>query len=108
MPRSKRYLFVGYENGSHSVRYYNPETRKVHTSRNFRFLDNLPTTPSAPELILVDPAVSREGESVRCGANVTQQPGNTEPGNVQPRNKRMRERNWKKWTTSLNGENYAL
>ncbi len=96
MPRSKRYLFVGYKDGSHSVRYYNPETRRVLTSRNFHFLDTLPTTPSAPELILVDPAVLREGESVRCGDNVTQQPGtthpaNVEPGSVQPGYKRMRE-----------------
>jgi len=106
-PHSKRYLFVGYDNSSHSVKYYNPETRKVHTSCNFRFLDNLPTSPSVPEVVLVDPAVPREGESVRCGDNVTQQPGivqlanieqlgivqpgNIEPGNTQPGNKWMRE-----------------
>ena len=48
MPRSKRCLFVGYEDGSHSVTYYNPETRRVLTLRNFRFLNNLPNTPSAP------------------------------------------------------------
>jgi len=64
-PRSKRYLFVGYDDGS----------------RNFRFLDNLPTSPSAPELVLVDPVVPREGEYARGGDNVTQQPGSVQPAN---------------------------
>ena len=50
---------------------------------------------STPELILVDPTVPREGESVCCGNNVTQQLGNAQsaniPKNVQPDKKRMRE-----------------
>jgi len=96
MPRSKCYLFVGYEDSSHSVRYYNPEMRKVLTLCNFHFLNNLPTTPSMPELILVDPTMPCEGESVRSGDNITQQlgtaqPANTELGDVHPGNKRMRE-----------------
>ena len=94
-PRSKRYLFVGYDDGSKSVRYYNPETRKVLTSRNFRFLDNLPPSPSPPELILIDSVVPREEEYARGGDSVTQQPGfvrpANEPGNMQPESKQIRE-----------------
>ena len=40
-PHSKAQIFVGYDNGSKSVLYYNTETRKVLTSCNFHFL-NLP------------------------------------------------------------------
>ena len=63
-PRSKQMLFMGYEEESKSVLYYNPETRRVLTSRNFRFLSNLPEHPSSPEPIyLPSPACMREGES---------------------------------------------
>jgi len=87
MLRSKCYLFVDYEDGSHSVRYYNPEMHRVLTLCNFSFLDNLLTIPSMPELILVDPAVLREKESV-----IMQQLGtNIELGDVQSKNKQMRE-----------------
>jgi len=41
LPRSKQHIFIGYDDGSRSVKYYNPETRKVLTSRNFQFLTNL-------------------------------------------------------------------
>ena len=35
--KSRRRLFMGYDDGSKSIKYYNAETRKVLTSRNFRF-----------------------------------------------------------------------
>jgi hypothetical protein len=35
LPRSKQQIFVGYDDGSKSIKYYNPETRKVLTSRNY-------------------------------------------------------------------------
>ena len=74
-PCSKRHVFIDFEDESHSVKYYSAETRKVLTSRNFRFLDNLPPTPSQPEAILLDPAVPREGECARLDNSVsTQQP----------------------------------
>ena len=45
-PKSKQQLFVGFDDGSKSVKYYNAETRKVLTSRNYRFLTNLPDRKS--------------------------------------------------------------
>ena len=62
--RSKDYTFVGFDDGAHSIKYYNAETRKVLTSCNFHFLNNLPENPSSPEPILVElgPAMPREGE----------------------------------------------
>jgi hypothetical protein len=64
LPKSKQQIFVGYDDGSKSIKYYNPETRRVLTSRNYQFLTNLPRQPGTPESIVVElpPAVPREGE----------------------------------------------
>ena len=60
LPKSQRRAYVGFEDGSKSVKYYNADTRKVLTSRNYRFL-TIPTgTP--PEEIVVAPDMPREGE----------------------------------------------
>ena len=63
-PKSKQQLFVSYDNGSKSVKYYNPETRKVLTTRNFKFLTNFPETEAPAEPIVIDsaPVVPHEGE----------------------------------------------
>jgi hypothetical protein len=60
-PKSKRQAYVGYDDGSKSVQYYNAETRKILTSRNYRFL-TLPEKESPPEEIEVAPDTPREGE----------------------------------------------
>ena len=64
LPKSKPYLFVGFDDGSKSVKYYVAETRKVLTSRNFRFLTNLPVAAAPPEPFFIEPLpdVPREGE----------------------------------------------
>jgi len=71
-PRSKQQIFVGYDDGSNSVKYYNPKTRKILTSRNFKFLTNLPVKSGTPEPIQINqdlpPAMLREGEN---GSNQT-------------------------------------
>ena len=74
-PRSKQQIFMGYDDGSKSILYFNPATRKVLTSRNFQFLTHLPEQPGTPEPIHVDlsPAVPREGEY--DGVQSTLQPG---------------------------------
>ena len=59
LPKSKRKAFVGFDDGSKSVRYYNAETRKILTSRNFRFL-SLSNEDSLHENIVVAPDPQRE------------------------------------------------
>ena len=61
LPKSQRRSLVGFNDGSKSVIYYNPETRKVLTSRNYRFL-NPPITHTPPEEIGINPDTLREGE----------------------------------------------
>ena len=59
-PRSKRQALVGYDDSSKSVLYYSAESRKVLTSRNFKFLD---PSHADPECILITPDnAAREGE----------------------------------------------
>jgi hypothetical protein len=60
--KSRWRLFMGYDDGSKSIKYYNTETRKVLTSRNFRFL-SLTQDKSPPEPIEVLPNAPHEGES---------------------------------------------
>jgi len=69
LPKSQRRAYVGYDEGSKAIQYYNAATKNVLTSRNFRFLT--PTEPSPPEEIIVEPdeqgenAPSNEGEEDR-------------------------------------------
>jgi Reverse transcriptase (RNA-dependent DNA polymerase) len=62
LPKSKRQAYVGFDDGSKAVKYYNAETRKVLISRNFKHL-----TPSqrnkTPEPIIITPNARPEGES---------------------------------------------
>jgi hypothetical protein len=62
LPKSKRRIYVGYDDGSKSVKYYNADTRKVLTSRNYRSL-HLPEDPKPPEPIVITPDIQHEGES---------------------------------------------
>ena len=50
-PRLKQQIFIGYDNELKSIRYFNPETRRILTSRNFQFLTNLPAKMGTPEPI---------------------------------------------------------
>ena len=62
LPKSQHKSLVGFDDRSKSVLYYNPETRKVLTSRNYRFLKP-PITQSPPEEIKINPDTLREGET---------------------------------------------
>ena len=62
--KSRRRVFVGYDDGSKSVKYYNAETRKILTSRNFCFL-SLTNDETPPEPIAITPDAPGEGESER-------------------------------------------
>src|SRR6267142_651689 len=64
LPKSLRRTYVGYKDGSKSIKYYSAETRKVLTSRNFHFLSNLePQEPGPYDDLMLTPNVSCEGES---------------------------------------------
>src|SRR5712691_5880073 len=56
-PKSKRRAYVGTNDTSDSVLYYNAETKKILTSRNYKFLTE---QKEAAEEIAVSP--TREGE----------------------------------------------
>jgi hypothetical protein len=71
-PKSKRLVFVGFDDGAKAVRYYNAETRKVLTSRNYRHI-NPPEDTLPPEPIVICSDPQREGES--GGSNDTPLPG---------------------------------
>jgi len=60
-PKSRRRIFVGYDEGSKSIKYYNAKTRKVLTSQNIRFL-NLTNIESPLEQIGIIPDAPHEGE----------------------------------------------
>ena len=49
---------------TNAIKYLNPETRRILTSRNYKFLTNLPVETGTPEPIHVElpPAVPCEGE----------------------------------------------
>ena len=60
LPKSKKRIYIGFDDGSKSVKYYNAETRNILTSQNYRFLSNTEKAP--PEEIVVAPDLPREGE----------------------------------------------
>jgi len=54
-------MFIGFDKGAKAVRYYNPDSHKVLTSRNFCFL-TLDDKSSCNNEIVVTPNISCEGE----------------------------------------------
>lgn len=66
MPKSERKIYVGYEDGPKAIKFYNAETRKILTTRNFRFLSLSEMKDPPPEGIVVTPDVPHEGESRGC------------------------------------------
>jgi hypothetical protein len=62
--KSRQQVFVDYDNGSRSIKYYNAETCKVLTSQNLHFL-SLTSDKTPPEPMVVTPDVPGEGEFER-------------------------------------------
>ena len=58
--KSRQQVFIGYDDGSRSVKYYNAETHKILTSWNFHFLSL--TDKTQPEPIAITPDAPGEGE----------------------------------------------
>jgi len=66
LPKSQCRAYVGHDDGSKAIKYYNAATRNILTSRNFRFL--VPSTSSPSEELAIDPGMDnppREGEAER-------------------------------------------
>jgi len=61
MQKLQRKIFISYDDGAKAVKYYNTETWKILTSRNFCFLA-LEEKGSHDEEIVVTPDTLCEGE----------------------------------------------
>ena len=61
LPKSKQHAYIGYDDGSKSVVYYDAETRRILKSRNYCFL-TLPKIDSPSKGIEVAPDLPHEGE----------------------------------------------
>jgi hypothetical protein len=61
LPKSKWCAYVGFDNGPKALKYYNAETRKVLTARNFRHL-TAPANPAPLKEIEIQPNMPLEGE----------------------------------------------
>ena len=66
LPKSQRHIYVGYDEGSHSVKYYNLTTCNIQLSRNYRFLNLTDPCPTHDVVITPSPPApngpSHEGE----------------------------------------------
>ena len=71
LPKSARRAYVGHDDGSGAVKYYNAQSRKILTSRNFRLLnhhsekstepcDHIVVEPE-PEITMTKPSAAPEG-----------------------------------------------
>ena len=91
LPKSKRQVYVGFDDGAKAVKYYNAETRKILTSHNFRHINPPPATP--PEPIIIAPSEQPEGESGSLRKDMPLPGANDPEGNNQDQpNKRKRKR----------------
>jgi hypothetical protein len=61
LPKLKRCAYIRHDDGMKAIKYYNVETHKVLTSRNFRHL-NPTTDPIPPTPITIAPDAPYEGE----------------------------------------------
>jgi Reverse transcriptase (RNA-dependent DNA polymerase) len=62
LPKSKHQVYVGFDEGTQAVKYYNAETCKILTSWKFHHIDP-PVHPTPPEPIELTPNMAHEGES---------------------------------------------
>src|SRR5437899_772523 len=98
LPKSQRHTYVGYNEGSKAVKFYNVATRNILTFRNYRFL--VPSDTSPPEEITVDPqndqgeqqTPAREGEPEEstpedstCGATLSNLKKRPAESDINPR-----------------------
>ena len=60
LPKAQKMVFTGFIDGSKSIRFYDPKTRKIKVSCNVSFHEN--KAPSIVEFIEHQPRLSSEGE----------------------------------------------
>ena len=71
LPKSQQHVYIGYDDGSKVVKYYNPATRNILTSRNYCFINPADTEPpdKSPEEIAIvpegEPPPQVEGEYIQ-------------------------------------------
>jgi hypothetical protein len=100
LPKSRRRVYLGFDDGAKAVKYYNAETRKILTSRNFRNINPPPETP--PEPIIIAPGEQPEGEP---GKRDMPLPGTNDSdgnNNQDPPNKRKRKRREEETSVDIN------
>src|ERR1700678_2641866 len=73
--KSRQRIFVGYDDGSKSIKYYNVEMRKVLTSRNICFLNLTNEFPLEPIVVSTD--APHEGESEESTPPTSENKGNS-------------------------------
>ena len=62
LPKSKKRFYMGHDDGSGSVIYYNTETKKLLTSRNFKFEEtHVYSTPKNTIIIAQEHGAPYEG-----------------------------------------------
>ena len=61
LPKSQCHAYVGYDDGSKAIKYYNAATKNILLSRNFRFLTLSEPTP--PEDIIIENPPEDQGEN---------------------------------------------
>jgi hypothetical protein len=60
LPKSKRQVYVGFDDGTKAVKYYNAEMHTILASFNYRHINPPPEMP--PEPIIITPSPQHEGE----------------------------------------------
>ena len=61
LPKSQRRAYIGYNEGSKSIKYYNAAMRNILTLRNFCFLSR--ADPSPLEELGIEPSYLLKGEN---------------------------------------------
>jgi Integrase core domain len=89
LPKSKHQAYVGFNDSARAVKYYNAETRKVLTSRNFGNITP-PDNPTPPEPIELTPNMPHEGETGGSMPPMGVTGSDDRTHNLEPKRKRKR------------------